>query len=109
MKKRLVVLTVLALNAGAPRSEGYTNPVDFGNTETVTNDRLVGGNLYVGQNTPNNTRVVTNWGKVDSAAGYIGQQGSSGNNAAIVTGPDSAWINSGQFNVGYQGSDVQLK
>lgn len=84
---------ILALVYGAPFSWGYTNPVEGGSTETVTNMWSLPGDLYVGETTPYNALIVTNGGQVYSEQGYIGFEDTADNNSVLVTGSGSVWSN----------------
>ena len=78
----LILIAGLVFNA--PRSLGYTNPIEGGSTETVTNTWTVpGGELYVGQTTPNNTLTLSN-GEVYNTRGFIGSHAGSDSNSVSV-------------------------
>ena len=75
---------ILALVRGAPRSWGYTNPIEGGSTETVTDVWSLPGDLYVGGTTPYNALIITNGGQVYSEGGYIGTEETADNNSAVM-------------------------
>ena len=85
----LYAALLLTFILSAPRSWGYTNPIEGVSTETVTNLWSLPSDLYVGSSTPDNTLIVTNGGQVYDNVGYIGYNGTSDNNTALVTGSGS--------------------
>ncbi len=64
----------------------------------------VANNLYIGSNAPNATMLITNGGTVSSSGGEIGFNPTASNSVVTVSGPNSAWHNSGDLTVGHQGS-----
>jgi T5SS/PEP-CTERM-associated repeat protein/autotransporter-associated beta strand protein/predicted outer membrane repeat protein len=61
-------------------------------------------NTYVGYDGSGNSLVVTNGALLQDVRGYIGTTTNSSNNIVIVTGTNSAWINSENLYVGNDGS-----
>ncbi|MDK3160201.1 autotransporter domain-containing protein [Kamptonema cortianum] len=59
--------------------------------------------MIVGNNTSANALIVSNGGRVDNEAGYIGLNITSSNNTALVTGSGSLWSNRSNLFVGYNG------
>jgi T5SS/PEP-CTERM-associated repeat protein len=73
---------------------GYTNPLDGGITESVTNLwDLSGTNLTVGSTTADNRLIITNGGAVYNDTGYIGYSPGADSNSVLVTGNGSVWQN----------------
>ncbi len=107
--KKLFVITILTLIVGAPQSWGYTNPIEDGGSEIVTNLwDLRPESLYVGSNTAGNAMTVVTGGIVENVGGYIGYQSGSTSNRVEVTGTNAVWSNSASLNVGSAGTDNEL-
>ncbi len=68
-------------------------------------------NVYVGDTTPNNTLNIFNAGVLKNGAAYVGRGTAALGNKVIVTGLNSAWLNSSILYVGYFGSSnsVEIK
>ncbi len=84
------------------RASGANN-----NMATVTGAGSLWANsfdLTVGESGSGNQLTVSNGAVVANLAGILGSNPSANNNAAVVTGPNSAWINSGELRVGDSGS-----
>ena len=79
------------------------------NVTTVTGTgsvwNIVGGigELYVGNQGPQNQLVIANGGAVYNNDGFIGDVSSGSNNIAMVTGPGSVWSNRANLSVGEGG------
>ncbi len=87
---------------------GYSNPIEGGSTETVTNQWNVPLPwLMVGSNSGSNTLEVVDGGVVNSQVGYLGNTASSTHNQAIVSS-SGVWSNSIELSVGYQGASNSL-
>jgi len=92
------------------------NPGANSNTVTVTGTGSAwinnGYDLYVGYQGSSNTLTIANGGTVFSGIsgciGWIGYTNGANNNAVLVTGTGSAWINNGDLYVGYKGSGNTL-
>jgi fibronectin-binding autotransporter adhesin len=102
-------------NGGVVRNAvGYLglNSTSSNNVAAVTGAGSLWTNVgffYVGYSGWGNQLVVTNGGRVQSAAfNYLGYNPSSSNNVAVVTGAGSGWTNVGDLYVGYFGSGNQL-
>ena len=65
------------------------------------------GDLLVGYGGSSNSLVISSGGSVVNSNGYIGFTTSS-NNLVTVTGTNSAWTNTGDLRVGYEGSSNSL-
>lgn len=88
---------------------GYSNPIDGGTTEIVTNAYQVQVPWYiVGGNDADNSLIIADGGQVDNLVGYIGHTASSSNNSALVTGAGAAWYSSMELSVGYVGASNTL-
>jgi T5SS/PEP-CTERM-associated repeat protein len=88
---------------------GYSNPIEGGATETVTNVWNVPLPwLIVGGNSASNALIVSDGGEVNDAIGYIGNAVTSTDNSALVTGDGSVWNNTLELSVGYQGATNSL-
>jgi len=88
---------------------GYSNPIEGGSTETVTNHWNVAVPwLMVGSNTEGNSLAVTDGGQVNNQIGYIGNTAASSSNSALVTGAGSTWNSFMELSVGRDGSDNTL-
>jgi len=86
-------------------STGSNNSVTVaGNGSTWTNL----DNLFVGYRGSGNRLMVSNGASVVNGYGYIGYTSSSSNNIVTVTGTGSAWTNTANLFVGYQGSGNSL-
>ena len=107
--KKLIAISILTLIASATQSQGYDNPIDDQNTETVTNLwDLVSDHLYVGSNTWGNAMIVTNEGSVQNFDGIIGYESNAVNNAVLITGSNSGWTSSHYLSVGNYGAGNTL-
>jgi outer membrane autotransporter protein len=104
MKKKVGhSLLVLLLGIGST-SFGYSNPIDGGTAEVVTNTYQVPLPWYVvGGNDAGNSLVITDGGQVNNLIGYIGRTVSSSNNSALVTGSGATWNSSMELSVGRDG------
>lgn len=88
---------------------GYSNPIEGGSTETVTNHWNVPAlHLVIGGNSGGNTMAVSSGGQVDSQFGIIGNNLSSTHNSALVTGPGSVWSSAMELSVGNLGASNTL-
>ena len=88
---------------------GYSNPVEGGTTETVTNDWYVAVPwLMVGSNSGNNSLKVVEGGQVFNQIGSLGNSVNSSCNSALVSGNGSIWNNSLELSIGYMGASNAL-
>ncbi len=100
--------SVLVLCLAVVGAQGYSNPVEGGSTQTVSNQWNVAAPwLMVGGNTEGNALVVDG-GQVNNQIGYIGNTVSASNNSATVTGAGSTWNNAIELSVGKEGSGNTL-
>ncbi len=77
------------------------------NVVTVTGTDSLWSNLTdlnMGFSGAGNSLTISNGGRVDNDAGYVGRFSSSSNNAVIVTGAGSLWSNRSDLHVGYNGA-----
>ena len=95
VKASLKAFVVLMLLGGVPaRAEtGVTNIVNG----VISN---AGGDYIVGDTGPFNALIVTNAGRLISAAGTIGANAEASNNLGLITGSGSLWTNTFQLNIG---------
>ena len=101
-------MALCMLSAGLP-AFGYSNPIDGGTAEVVTNNYTVPLPWYmVGGNSTDNSLVVTDGGRVDNQIGYIGNSITASNNNATVTGAGSVWNSTAELSVGHNGSGNAL-
>ena len=103
----------LRIMSGGAVSNGYTS---LGYT-TDGNQAIVDGagslwnntgDLRVGEYGSFNTLLITNGGTVRNGYGYLGDNAGANNNRAFISGAGSAWINSSELRVGYNGSFNKL-
>lgn len=66
------------------------------------------GEVFIGQAGSGNLLVVTNGGRMNSSAGYLGYESGSSNNSALVQGPGAVWSSGGGLQVGFSGSRNQV-
>ncbi|MEI7435761.1 MAG: hypothetical protein WCL16_03015, partial [bacterium] len=66
------------------------------------------GDLDIGNQSSGNTLTVANGGRISNVTTSIGKQSNDCNNAAIITGPGSAWNSGLDIYVGYLGSSNSL-
>ena len=104
--KKLVFGVMLA--GAATISMGYSNPIEGGSSETVTNNWDAGFQLAVGEHTASNTLSITNGGTVFDGVGIIGERLGSDGNSVIVSGSGSAWTNISDLVIGNGGSANSL-
>ena len=104
--KKLVFGVMLA--GAATISMGYSNPIEGGSSETVTNSWDAGFQLTVGEHTASNTLFITNGGTVFDGVGIIGELAGSDGNSVIVGGSGSAWTNISDLAIGNGGSANSL-
>jgi T5SS/PEP-CTERM-associated repeat protein len=101
-------------NGGAVYNSGYGYIGVFSGSNTVT----VAGSgsrwnnasyLYVGGSGSGNSLTISNGGVVSySSVCYIGYNAAASSNTVTVTGAGSAWTGSGNFFIGYYGSNNAL-
>src|SRR6185503_1137841 len=70
---------------------------------------LLATNLYLGSNGALNRLTIANGGRVANDFGVIGQNISSSNNLAIVTGSGSVWSNRQALFIGSSGNGNRLE
>ncbi|MDF7801031.1 autotransporter domain-containing protein [Pontiellaceae bacterium B1224] len=88
---------------------GYTNPIEGGTTQVVSNDWNVAVPwLYVGSNSSSNMLFVSNGGQVNNQIGIIGNNASAMENVAFISGSNAVWNSSQELSVGNLGSDNSL-
>ncbi|MCF7817574.1 MAG: autotransporter domain-containing protein [Kiritimatiellales bacterium] len=88
---------------------GYSNPIEGGTTETVTNEWIVSTpSLTVGSRTSGNSLIIADGGSVFTEYGAIGNDPGSLSNRVYITGPDSTLAVEKTFSVGRSGSANQL-
>ncbi len=108
MKQTTIWAIPMAMILACATTYGYSNPIEGGSTETVTNDWNVPLPwLMVGSNSGSNTLEVVDGGVVNSQIGYLGNTASSTHNQAIVSG-SGVWNNAIELSVGYQGVSNSL-
>jgi T5SS/PEP-CTERM-associated repeat protein len=80
--------------------------VSDGNLATINGiaTNISPADLTVGTNLSNTRLVITNGGRVDNVAGYLGFNSGSSTNQLTVTGNGSVWNNSGSINIGNAGA-----
>jgi len=106
--KKTIQLLVLAMCLAGAGAHGYTNPIEGGSSQTVSNQWNVAmPYLMVGSNTEGNSLVVDG-GQVNNPIGYIGNTAASSNNSATVTGAGSLWNNATELSVGKDGAGNTL-
>ncbi|MCK4565030.1 MAG: hypothetical protein KAU94_10205, partial [Verrucomicrobia bacterium] len=107
--KKTMRLSVLAMGVAVAGVQGYSNPIEGGTTEFVTNQWTVAMPwLMVGGNSSSNMLFVADGGRVDSQLGIIGNNATSMGNSAFVSGSNAVWNSSMEIAVGNQGSDNTL-
>ena len=87
MKRTFSIIAVLLL-CSSPVFAQYTNLLENGTVQTVTNAWFT-DTVYVGDATPSNALFVVDGGAVTSTNVFIGATGTSSNNTASVTGTGS--------------------
>ena len=91
-------------------------PAVYGNSASVTGNGALwrnAGDLYIGSASASNRLTIAGGGQVEAGSGVIGSGDLKAlNNAVLVSGPGSAWLNSGDVHVGsslsFAGSLQQL-
>ena len=104
--KKLIFGVMLA--GAVTISMGYSNPVEGGSSETVTNNWDAGFQLTVGEYTAGNTLSITNGGTVFDGVGIIGERTGSDGNAVVIKDSGSSWTNTSDFAIGNNGSANSL-
>ena len=106
LTKRLVLGLMLA--GAVSIAAGYSNPIEGGSSETVSNNWDAGFQLTVGRSTANNTLSITNGGTVFDGLGIIGELTGSDGNSVVVSGSGSSWSNVADLAIGNGGSSNSL-
>ena len=106
LMKRFVLGLMLAGTVSV--AAGYSNPIEGGSSETVSNNWDAGFQLAVGQGTANNTLSITNGGTVFDGVGMIGELTGSDGNSVVVSGSGSSWTNVADLAIGNGGSSNSL-
>jgi len=106
LMKRFVLGLILA--GAVSIAAGYSNPIEGGSSETVTNNWDAGFQLTVGQSTANNMLSITNGGTVFDGLGIIGELTGSDGNSVVVGGSGSSWTNVSDLAIGNGGSANSL-
>ena len=70
---------------------------------------LMGGSLFLGSNGSFNRLVVSNGARVGNLAGVVGQESTSSNNVATVTGAGSSWDIENNLDVGNAGGGNRME
>lgn len=88
---------------------GYTNVIENGSIQTITNVwDATGTNIVVGDQTSDNLAEVSAGGYVTNLNTVVGNAATSMNNAISITGPNAGWVSTGNMYVGYAGSTNSL-
>ena len=91
---------------------GYVGAFANNNKALVTGNGSIwtnSGDLQIGGwNASGNEVTINSGAQVANNNAFVGYQASSTSNTVLVTGHNSYWNNSGDINVGYQGSGNQL-
>ncbi len=98
----------LMLAGAVSVAAGYSNPIEGGSSETVSNNWDAGFQLAVGQGTASNTLSITNGGTVFDGVGIIGELTGSDGNSVVVSGSGSSWSNVSDLAIGNGGSSNSL-
>lgn len=105
----------IQIHAGAQASAGATY---VGNGAGATNNQVIvnglnalltnSGDVYVGLMGSRNELLVTNGAQALNRFGYVGYGVSARDNQATIAGANSAWVNSGELQVGNAGAGNAL-
>jgi outer membrane autotransporter protein len=107
MKQFFALFTTLL--ATAISASGYTNVLENGSSQTVTNGWNASGlNMLVGDLTSGNTMEVVVGGAVTNLDIIIGNVSTSMNNEVSISGLNAVWKSSGDLTVGNEGSSNHL-
>ena len=92
---------------------GYVgnDPTATGNSVVISDTDSVWSNsmdLYVGRYGGGNQLTINNGARVVNSYAYVGYDGASQSNGAVVSGPDSTWENSSTLVIGYAGCHNSL-
>ncbi len=102
---RQVFLLCMALLAGGSAAFGqYTNVLENGASQTITNGWDALGDMIVGDATPSNTLTIVSGGSLTNVNGYVGRQAGASDNTVTVSGAGAEWISTGALQVGAAGN-----
>jgi len=107
--KKLGRLLIACAGLSISLAWGYSNPVEGGTTETVTNQWNVSVPwLMVGSNTKDNSLIISQNGQVNNLIGYVGNNAGSSRNQVLVSGAGASWSNATELSVGNLGAQNRL-
>ncbi len=94
-----------ALLAGSSAVFGqYTNVLENGASQTLTNGWDAGGDMIIGGATSGNTLTLISGGSLTNVNAFVGQLAGASNNTATVSGAGAEWINTGALQIGTAGA-----
>uniref|UniRef100_UPI003569F5D2 hypothetical protein n=1 Tax=Pontiella sp. TaxID=2837462 RepID=UPI003569F5D2 len=110
MRRVLKRSAISILLAGASAAaHGYSNPIEGGAVQTVTNQWAVSVPwLVVGSNSDSNTLVVVEGGEVNNSIAYLGNTVGSSHNEVQVQGAGAVWNSSMELTIGHLGGTNTL-
>ena len=101
---RRVLMIFTALLASGVAGFGYTNVLENGASQTITNGWDAVGDMVVGGATPSNTLNIVGGGALTNINAFVGATAGASNNTATVSGSGAEWINTGTLQVGAAGN-----
>ncbi len=106
--RRFLIRCAALLAGGAAAFGDYTNVLENGMSQTITNAWDAVGDMIVGDTTSSNALIIVSGGSLTNINAFIGKQAGASNNTATVGGSNALWHVSGSLAIGSGGSNCTL-